>query len=121
MKKCSKCEYIRQPNDDIFVSPLECPKCSILYDKHEDFLTRQRIEQKTERIAQEQVGRISIEQAETEHGQDILKNFRYKSGVKYFINNFPTENFFRHLKRNDTLCKVFFYIKDSKLIQWVIK
>ncbi len=33
MKICPKCGYERQPKDDAFVSPRECPQCGIVYEK----------------------------------------------------------------------------------------
>lgn len=121
MKKCSKCGYIRQPNDDIYVSPLECPKCCIVYKKYEDYLDRKRNEEKAERIAQEQAERIAQEQLEIEIEQEILRNFEYKSGVRNSIYKLSMEGLFKLLQRSDKLCKVFSYIKNSKPIQWFIK
>jgi len=121
MKKCSKCAYIRQLNDDIYVSPLECPKCGIVYKKHEDYLDKKRNEEKAERIAQEEAEKIAQEQIKIEIEQAILKESEYKSGVKNSNNNFSMKGLLKLLKRNNTLCKVFSHIKDSKPMQWFIK
>lgn len=31
LEACPKCEYKRQPWDEKFVSPFECPKCGVVY------------------------------------------------------------------------------------------
>lgn len=31
LEKCPKCQYERQPGDDDFASPFECPKCGVVY------------------------------------------------------------------------------------------
>ncbi len=39
--KCPKCGYERQPRDNVFVSPTECPACSVVYAKHDpDFIDK---------------------------------------------------------------------------------
>lgn len=38
---CPKCGYERRPDDDRFVSNLECPKCGIVYAKYQEELPEQ--------------------------------------------------------------------------------
>ncbi|MGA1839697.1 MAG: hypothetical protein ACMUIU_03645 [bacterium] len=128
MKKCSKCGYIRQTNNDSYVSPLECPKCGIVYKKYEDYLDRKRKAEEAERIAQEQAERIAQEQIEAEIEQEILKGFENKSDAKDSIKTLLIESILKLSQRSNTLHrvfsyinKVFSYIKDSKPIQWFIK
>ena len=113
MKKCSICDYSRQPNDDIHISPLECPKCGIIYKKRGDHPSRKKAAKEAERMAQGQ--------AKSDLEQESPKDSEHKCRIEHFMNKLSRKGLFKPLRQNDTLCKVFSNIKDSKPMQWVIK
>lgn len=41
IKKCPKCGYERTRKDDAFVSPLECPRCGVFYEKELAYIAKQ--------------------------------------------------------------------------------
>ncbi len=41
IKKCPKCGYERTQRDDAFVSPLECPRCGVFYEKELAYIAKQ--------------------------------------------------------------------------------
>ena len=53
MRQCPKCGYVRQPNDDQFYGPDECPKCGTIYIKYQAHLAQRQEEEEEKEKATE--------------------------------------------------------------------
>lgn len=112
-KRCPKCGYVHYIENRSNSSPLECPRCGIIYEKYDACLARKQANEEDEIDCQQQ--------DEQDQMQGIQLSLEPRGKRISLMNRLLIQPLLKSLRQNETLTQCISSFKECPFIQWLIR